>query len=652
MIKFIILNIIFFFAITFVVKPDDGHPKKHYFGFLFGPSYVLNNTNIPIYYSSDECGNYNNGSEVSYHLGLFYSYQKPIPNIDFDIRFIFDKRPVTLYEETSGFEVFNPASNSYQPLVMGHDYSGNLEYVIIDLGIKYQPIIDVPAYIRLSADFGNPIFSAKYDNSESIISPNNYLFPDLTRKHSVSNGKINNTGTAIGVSLGLSYKHQLKNDMIIEPGISFRKSINSAISVSDWYQNIFRLSLSIGFETNLDKTIPERVSPIIQIKNEEPIITQKETFIEPKYSLEVTDLYLKELIVTQTYPILPYIFFDFGKAELNNKYTENFSKFSENEIPNDNLQIYYNLLNIIGSRMLKNKSSTLRINGTQDSKEIQEYPDFNLAKQRAEHVANYLHEKWMIDKKRLVTSYIKKPTLPTSENYDEGFEENRRVEINSDDYQLLEPVINSKFSEFSNLTSNIYLDIKPDIQLKSFELKSLKNNNLINTITKDEDIPQSIVFGDAFGKSNLNPNDKLALELNFSDNKGNKSRIDKLLRFITQKESFETGRLNLIVFDFDKSELSNFNKLMIQNFVKNEVKQNSKIKITGSTDKLGEENYNLTLSEQRAINVSNYLKSIIPDINIIESKGVGFVDGKINNNTPEGRFYSRTVLIEVETPLE
>jgi len=67
---------------------------------------------------------------------------------------------------------------------------------------------------------------------------------------------------------------------------------------------------------------------------------------------------------------------------------------------------------------------------------------------------------------------------------------------------------------------------------------------------------------------------------------------------------------------------------------------------------LGEKLYNQKLSEDRANEVYKYLKKIKPSTNYTEIKGIGFSKLPYDNQLSEGRFYCRTVLIEVTSPIK
>jgi len=124
-----------------------------------------------------------------------------------------------------------------------------------------------------------------------------------------------------------------------------------------------------------------------------------------------------------------------------------------------------------------------------------------------------------------------------------------------------------------------------------------------------------------------------------------------LIPYEIEKNTFEYQRLNLIVFDFDKYQINPMNFQILRNFVANSIQENSEVRIIGSTDILGSKEYNLQLSRQRAIKTQKTLQQIKPTINFIEVEGIGDTNLKYDNTTPEGRFYSRTVLIEIKTPI-
>jgi outer membrane protein OmpA-like peptidoglycan-associated protein len=105
-------------------------------------------------------------------------------------------------------------------------------------------------------------------------------------------------------------------------------------------------------------------------------------------------------------------------------------------------------------------------------------------------------------------------------------------------------------------------------------------------------------------------------------------------------------KYSLILFDFGQSNIGQSNYALIQS-IKENIKDNSKFQMIGYSDRIGNDVYNLRLSEKRAIETARVFGA-----RNIEIRAIG--EGKLlyNNDLPEGRFYCRTVEIIVETPIE
>jgi len=115
--------------------------------------------------------------------------------------------------------------------------------------------------------------------------------------------------------------------------------------------------------------------------------------------------------------------------------------------------------------------------------------------------------------------------------------------------------------------------------------------------------------------------------------------------------NYEVSRLSLIVFDYDRADISEQNKEMMRRVVKASSGQGSVATIVGSTDRLGELQHNMNLSNERAKSVEQFVRSIAPSLNITEVKGIGPAILPYSNELPEGRFYCRTVSLTITTPL-
>jgi outer membrane protein OmpA-like peptidoglycan-associated protein len=630
-------------------------------GVLLGGNYIQNETMLPIVNGDTCCGEFNDGYAASFYTGLSLNYEFLPKFISADIRFLFDSRPANLTVNTNDYEVFNSLTQDYEKATVQNDLEATLNYFVFDLGFKIRPVSNIPIALRVGYDFSDASITKKYTQTRHIIDPSGVQINGNSIE-TVSEGDFNNLTVSQGLSGSLIGDIDLTETITLSPELSYRYPINSSMKDIDWFTTLFRAGATIS--VRLNSPTKELVKEIQQdtIKQiEAPLITEKieePAEINSINNIGIDNLKITQTVVTQTYPILPYIFFDSTSYQLSNKYyykgdTKN---FSEQLLEKNSLRIYERLIDIIGHR-LKVSDGGLTIKGFTDGRELTSINDRKtLAYNRANTVKEYLISKWGISPQKLMIETEDIPDQPTSSSYLEGLAENRRVELLPDDISLLKPIVHSQFMEYATDKNklNVDLDTKSDA-IKDYTIIIEDNNNQLYTESKQSAIPNNYTINldnkltSKIAESDI---DNLQLELLVTKHDG---RIEtKKIPFNVEKENndFELGRLNLIVFDFDKSVISDANRNMIDKFIINNISNDSQIDIIGSTDFLGERLYNKDLSQKRADNVALYINTLLPDVKFNKVMGIGSENPKFDNSTPEGRFYCRTVLIEVKTPIK
>lgn len=107
-------------------------------------------------------------------------------------------------------------------------------------------------------------------------------------------------------------------------------------------------------------------------------------------------------------------------------------------------------------------------------------------------------------------------------------------------------------------------------------------------------------------------------------------------------------RYSLILFEYDSDALGPVNERILQEYVYKGIRPTSNVLVIGHADSLGLEERNQVLSKSRAENVAGRIRHNVRDYGTLRSVGAG--EGSVyRGDTPEARFYSRTVLIEVRT---
>lgn len=624
---------------------------------------IKNKTAIPVFYGSTDCGLFSDGDTYGITGGVLVEYSFIPSLLSVSARIGYAQRPGYLSTDIARFEVYEPSSQSYQPLNLRHTYDATLEYLVFDIGAIVQPFEEIPIRFRLGADAGNSIFGNSYIQNEEIVSPESVLFPNERKVKTNFSGRVETITSSYGVSGIIGYDLEIGDGAYLTPEVGYRYGLNSIITDAEWKQQSYFAGISIRtrigdtkyapppVEPKIDTVIPPPPPPPPPIIVREPAIRFSGVTTQP--------LIVEETVVTQTFPLLPYIFFDSAQAVVSSAFgTQNKKSFSEKDLPKDMLKTYYNILHIVGKRMSENPKTEITIVGNSDGIELATSGErLSLAKDRAEKISDYLNKNWAIDTKRIKIETRDVPRIPTNVRYSEGYQENRRVELYSDDPSLLRPVVHSRFLEYTPVQDiqSFSIALRSDIVPNTWTL-AIHGKNGVLAQQSGANSPKNVSLQLPKGAlanidKELFPNDSLKAFLKLSLPDGSELNSDCSIQVSKTKNVFEVSRLSLIVFDFNRYDISEQNKRMMQQFVRDAIKPNSTTTITGTTDKLGEEEYNMELSKSRAYSVRDYLLSLLPSANLTEVKGIGASVLPFDNSLPEGRYYCRTVSIEVKTPV-
>ena len=361
--------------------------------------------------------------------------------------------------------------------------------------------------------------------------------------------------------------------------------------------------------------------------------------------------------------LLPYIFFEEGSDEIPNRYkrmsADNTKEFNIDDLyfRKNTIEVYHEILNIIGKRMTMYPKAVLTIAGRNAGVEI-EKDNKELSGKRAENVKTYLRDVWGINEKRLIIDIGNLPKSKSSPLNDaEPAQENRRVEFTSNDPRVTEPLDLQNTEAKSNPPKvRFNLTGAANFGISSYSVKASqtgKDGKSFDTTTNVA-LPTSIEW--EIGKDQkITPKLAQPVTCSFSitDIKGNSKVVgtDRMnLDVITVKRKYEEhidgdeiDRFSLILFDFNNAELDEDNKRIISTIQKR-IKNNSVIEIIGTTDRIGSDEHNARLSQERA----NSVRSAI-NRKGASATGTG-KSSEFDNDLPEGRFYCRTVNVIVKTP--
>ena len=633
------------------------------FGFLVGHSAISNQSKIAVIPNALTCGQFEDGNSNGLSMGIFGELTLIPSFLTISGRAYYAQHPGALQSSQCEYIVYNQQSGTYDSLRLKNQYTVSLDRILFDIGLSLYPIPELPLYLRGGASIGFGISENSYERTQTIIEPAYANFPNGLKTKVIDKGNAE-TNTLIGANASIGYHLHLSPTFSIMPEIGYTHAFTSLLKTEDWTYQSFDIKLGLTYRP-LDEEAPDIINEPVQ-----PIIVAEEIPPPPAQAIvnpiqfaniNAPDLELQQTIITQTFPILPYIFFDPGSVVPNSIKTNVNQDFREDQVSSNTLETYNNLLGIIAKRMLTYRDSKITLIGNSDGKEKSTLKERKtLAQERAQSVKDIFVNNWGIQPERIIIQSRDIPRILSNKEYIEGDAENRRVEIETNSPEILSPVIYSKFNEYIPLQNTVSIALETDAkaELIDWKLSILHHDKQLYAksgiqlpdtkfnIPLDSGIISSL--GNAI--SGINDSVDIILEFRLASGEVLSSRTKQSIK--NTKNTYEISRLSLIVFEYDESTLSDKNAMMMREFLKKEIGPQSKIDITGSTDRLGEAMYNIDLSQDRAKAVEKFMRSVQNNLNITSVRGIGSSRMLFDNSLPEGRYYCRTVSIEVKNPIQ
>ena len=645
-------------------------------GILGGAARLSHTAQLDILADKPQCCFYERGTAWGYAGGLFGEFAFVPNTLSVSLRTMFAARPLELSEEVSSLLDGRPieyfTGSEYLPLSRRYTYRSVAQFLTGDLGLTLRPFADVPIYARLSGEIATPLGNMRpaRHTAQILASPNapRYLNNtdtfDTLREAAVPLRTVSFAAVgALGVEIPLEHR------LLLGFEASYRYGIGSIRQDAvQWRTDA--LQAALGLRWKFMEEVPQEETPSPDTTSDTAQATAP-LIIE---ALSGKPLELQETVVTQTFPLLPYIFFDSASVVLKSRYNPRIdlpSQFDEASLPKETMQMYYHILHIVGKRLKSNPAAILTITGTTDGKEWATADQRQiLALQRARTVASFLTGFWGIPEKRIKLATRDTPTLPSNSRYEEGNEENRRVELSANAPEILAPVVHSQFLEFTPLQEQQVVAVKllhPEEadsyegRLEAVPMQAVTRppkQSLTDTLALTKGTgapPERLPFslGRKFSAKLLQYGTTLEdvrCRLEVVQRNGSVVRGETRLPVRLTKNQYEISRLNLIVFDFDRDDMRATNEVLLRRFTQESVKPASEVRIMGSTDRLGELKYNQELSESRAKAVQEVMRRVNSRIRFVQVRGTGASSLPFDNDTPEGRYYCRTVRIDVQTP--
>ena len=589
------------------------------------------------------------GNGIGLYLAPLLEFHRPYSQWGFMLQAGFDKRQGDFDEIIASCNC--PA-----------DLNANLSYISVEPSLRFSP----SAYNLNFYLYAGPRIAFNWDKSFTYQQGVNPATPEQTPTPDVKGDFDNIEKTLLSMQVGVGYDiplstHRAQTQAVISPFVAYHPHFGqSPRSTETWNLSTLRVGAALKFGMGRKmEPLPEAVLP-------EPDV---------RFYVNAPANIPAERIVREIFPIRNYVFFDLGSTEIPERYVllrkDQVKDFKEDQVelftPKNlsgrsarQMVVYYNVLNILGDRMGKNPSASIKLVGSSAE-------GFDDGMTMAASVRQYLVNTFGIDASRITAVGRDKPKIP-SEQPGATLElqllraGDRRVSIESSSPALL--------MEFQS---------GPGAQLKPVEIIATQTAPLDSYVTFDaKGLSEALAFWSLEikdekgkvqyfgpytyekvaipGKSILGTrpsgNFHITMIGQTMSGKAVRKETSVQMNLWTPPKSEEGMRFS-VLFEFNEAEAIAIYEKYLTEVVAPKIPKNGTVIIHGYTDIIGEETYNQKLSLGRANDVLDILKNSLTKAGKtgVTFEVYGFGEDPtlslFDNQYPEERFYNRTVMIDI-----
>jgi len=682
------MNKILSFLVFFIVISSYSYSQEYAeepftprdsYGIFAGAGFNLHSADFKSFSGIPSCcPGYESGEGFGINVGAFYS--TPLGDlIDLTLRAKYMQLggDLSRIEEETGTTL----SGGDQIIEFEHRFGADINSVALEPLLEYK----LSDQLRLRGGFrvGYILNGDLTEHVEEIVSPSNGLFVDengnTSRTRNSYEGEISEMSTLnAALVFGASYDLPLNSSytLFLVPSVDISLGLTSFVPDFGWTANTIAGGLGLRYAPRAvvkPKPIlpPPPPPPPPPLPPPPPTVPKLDASIlavsvnDNGQESDVSSIKIEEFFLNRTHPLLNYIFFDENSADIPKRY----ARISESEKEDysfkqlfdlKTMEVYYEILNIVGKRMQFYPQAKIELVGCNSDQGLEKGKEA-LSRDRAETVKKYLVNEWDIEAERISIKARNLPDNPSNIREADGIVENRRVEMNANIPQIFEPMIIKDTLRTSNPPHVRFKPtVKSDIGSQRWRIITYQNGRELKTFSGTGKIPTAVDWDLETEKEQdyIPTMDKplqYRMQIVDNDNKMWESEMQELpVEQVTIEYKFENvlpdkefDIYSMIGFGYNSAELNDRN-IFIADKAKKRLRSYSNTDIIGYSDRLGNELANQRLSQRRAYNVAEYL-ALNPETN---ARGLGEKKLLYDNDYPEGRFYSRTVVISIITPIE
>lgn len=549
------------------------------------------------------------------------------------------------------------------------DLESNISYITVEPSLRFAPFkgnLYMYAGPRLAFNLEKEF---EYQLGINPAYPNQEATPAVSGDYSKINATILSMQMGVGYDIYLSSQNN-HTQWVLSPFATIQPYFGQdPRSIETQSLTTLRLGATLKFGQG-KRIVRKAVEQIILPMS---VASRKDSTVH--FTVSSPKNIRTERRVRETFPLSNYVFFDLGSTQIPNRYIllnkEEVAAFKAQQlevfepkklsgIPEREMLVYHNILNILGDRMQSNPEATIVLVGSSEKG-----PDD--ARLMAQSIKTYLVNVFEIDASRIKIEGRNKPKIPSEQpggtkELDLLREGDRRVSIESSSPAL---IMQFQTGEVSPLK---------ELEIVGIQQAPVESYVTFSALGATEAFSSwSLEITDTDGVvQNFGPYTEDSVSIPGKEILGNKPEGDYNVKMIGQtitgktviQESSvymvlwqaavdeEMMRFN-IIYEFNNSKAIYMYEKYLSQTVTPKIPIGATVLIHGHTDAIGDAANNKRLSLARANDVKSILQRSLQKAGRTDVKLTVFGFGEeetfstFRNNLPEERFYNRTVIIDI-----
>ncbi len=449
---------------------------------------------------------------------------------------------------------------------------------------------------------------------------------------------------------------------VISPFVSYHPYFGQDVrSIESWSVSTLRAGIAL-------KLGKGKKAAIVETPSVPPVLIP-----EVSFSVRAPKDKLVSHKVSETLPLLNYVFFDQGSTAIPARYIalskDQATDFREMQLQNSGtpdmtgrsarqMNVYYNVLNVVGDRMRSDQSINIVLSGASKNGPSE-------GKSFASAIKNYLTSAFDIAGDRIAVNGRTKPIIPSEQpggkkELELLREGDRRVDIQSSSKALMLEVgggmirpVQISTVQSDPLDSKILFNV-PEAEkvLSSYAIDITDQAGTVQHFGPFHANQESVSGASVLG---ANQSADYKVVMTGTTKSGATTKKESTLHLQAQPEVTENGSRYSILFNFNKATTVATYEKFLTDVVAPLIVDGSTVIIHGHTDVIGSETYNAKLSVERAKQAQQIIEAALTKAGKtgVKIETVGFGEAldhaPFNNGLPEERFYNRTVIIDIAT---